>query len=308
MNQLVLTGRAVARARGLSHRLHNFLGKLKIISFAKTSTKTSIISKDKYKDLCLNDAKDSHKSKIKCIKIQGLIVKDPTGRVLVNSLSLNIEKAVNVLIKGPNGSGKSTVLRYLTSLRQPNDSNSTSNNKDNDGQSNSEGSISIIQENGSEKFRLALNDIFYLPQNPYMTSGNLIDQIIYPLSLESVIRDYPGNKQEAKNSLLIKIIALLEKVDMKPFVHMADFQYNEEVDWNKCLSGGEKQKLSFARLFYHHPDFALLDECTSAISSDKTELFYNYCIEEGITLVSVSHQMNVFKYHQVYEHFSFKII
>ena len=299
MNQLVLTGRAVARARGLSHRLHNFLGKLKIISSSKTST-----SKGKDKDLCLNDATDSYKSKIKCIKIDKLLVKDPSGRILVNNLTLNIEKGVNVLIKGPNGSGKSTVLRYLTSLRQPNDDNN--NNKDS--HSTSEGSISIIQENGSEKFPLGLNDIFYLPQNPYMTSGNLIDQIIYPLSLESVIRNFPENKQEAKNSLLIKIIALLEKVDMKPFVHMADFQCNEEVDWNKCLSGGEKQKLSFARLFYHHPDFALLDECTSAISSDKTELFYNYCIEEGITLVSVSHQMNVFKYHQVFEHFSFIII
>jgi len=51
------------------------------------------------------------------------------------------------------------------------------------------------------------------------------------------------------------------------------------------------------RLFYHKPLFAILDECTSAVSLDIEALLYNNCKALNITLFTVSHRTSLYKYH-----------
>lgn len=57
-----------------------------------------------------------------------------------------------------------------------------------------------------------------------------------------------------------------------------------------------------ARLFYHKPQFAILDECTSAVSVDVEDSMYSYCKQENITLFTVSHRRSLWKHHEVFLH------
>lgn len=63
------------------------------------------------------------------------------------------------------------------------------------------------------------------------------------------------------------------------------------------LSGGEKQRLAMARLFYHKPQFAILDECTSSTSLDAEILLYSKCKDYNITLFTISHRSSLFRFH-----------
>ena len=75
-------------------------------------------------------------------------------------------------------------------------------------------------------------------------------------------------------------------------------------DWTDVLSGGEKQRLGLARLLYHRPKFAVLDESTSAINPDEEGSLYQQFAELGITVFSIAHRLELMKFHQLRLHFA----
>ena len=69
-------------------------------------------------------------------------------------------------------------------------------------------------------------------------------------------------------------------------------------EWTDVLSGGEKQRMAIGRLCYQKPTYAVLDECTSAVSMDVEAHLYHYMKTEGITLITVSQRDSLWKFHE----------
>jgi vitamin B12/bleomycin/antimicrobial peptide transport system ATP-binding/permease protein len=73
---------------------------------------------------------------------------------------------------------------------------------------------------------------------------------------------------------------------------------DKSVQWEKELSVGEMQRLAFARLFFHNPKWAILDESTSALDRNNEDIIYRNLKKLDITFISVSHRETVKIFHK----------
>jgi len=69
-------------------------------------------------------------------------------------------------------------------------------------------------------------------------------------------------------------------------------------NWADVLSIGMQQRIAMARLFYHQPRFAILDECTSSVTPEMEEIMYREAKRLGITLMTVSHRRSLWRWHR----------
>ncbi|KAF5380147.1 hypothetical protein D9615_006103 [Tricholomella constricta] len=186
---------------------------------------------------------------------------------LVKDLSLALKDGDHLMITGSNGVGKTAVARVLAGLWS------------------SQGADADVQRpaDGPDGRKA----VFVVPQRAYMVAGSLLDQIIYPHS-------YPEYLESGKTEK--DLMEILEKVFLA-YLPEREGGWTTRKEWRDVLSGGEKQRMSMARVFYHRPRYAVLDECTSAVSSDVEGRMYEHAKNLGITLITISLRPSLMKYH-----------
>jgi putative ATP-binding cassette transporter len=120
-----------------------------------------------------------------------------------------------------------------------------------------------------------------LPQRPYVPSGTLRRAIAYPGA--------------ADDWSVEEISETLHKVGLD---HLKD-KIGDDAPWDQTLSGGEKQRLAFARLLLHNPDIVVLDEATSALDDKSQDKMMDMVTRElpKATIVSVAHRAELEAFH-----------
>lgn len=172
----------------------------------------------------------------------------------------------SLLILGPNSCGKSSIERILTEIWP------------------------IYNKNGLLSVPPA-HDLFCVPQRPYFTQGGTFrDQIIYPMSYEEFYEK--GFKDSYLKQILREVrLDYLLKRDR-------GLNYFDAVtDWKDILSGGEKQRVNFARIMFHRPRFVVLDEATNAISTDMEDHLFTMLKRYRFNFISISQRPSLIKYH-----------
>ncbi|KAK4455684.1 ABC transporter transmembrane region 2-domain-containing protein [Podospora aff. communis PSN243] len=185
----------------------------------------------------------------------------PNGDVLVKALSFSLKQGDHLLVVGPNGCGKSSLFRILGGL---------------------------WPVYGGTVYKPPFSDIFYIPQRPYLSRGSLRQQIIYPDGVRTM---------RAKGVTDADLLAILRILSLENILELYPEGWDAEAEWRDVLSGGLQQRVAMARLFYHKPRYAILDECTSSVTLETEKVMYDNAKALGITLMTVSHRRSLWKYH-----------
>jgi ABC-type uncharacterized transport system fused permease/ATPase subunit len=201
------------------------------------------------------------------VSFSGVDIVAPSGICCASNLSFSVKPDQPLIVTGPNACGKSSLFRTLGGLWPI--------------------PCGSIERPCNELSVVTPKHVFLVPQKPYSVMGSLADQITYPKKIKKV------DRQSSDEAHLLSLLALV-RVD---YLVEREGGWDTTRKWEDVLSLGEQQRIGCARLFYHAPQFAVLDECTSAVSIDVEEELYRQAKSHGITSITISQRLALEEFH-----------
>jgi ABC-type multidrug transport system fused ATPase/permease subunit len=188
-------------------------------------------------------------------------------KILFDNVSINIAAGSFVAFVGPSGSGKSTLADLILGVLQP-----------------SSGEVSISGKKPSAAISYWPGAISYVPQDIYVSSGTILENITLGYSSETISRT---SALEAATNADLKDFLLSQYHDIDAHVGENGSQ----------LSGGQKQRLSLARALYSRPKLIILDEATSSLdgSSEARVASSVSNLGDEVTVIMIAHRISSIK-------------
>lgn len=184
-----------------------------------------------------------------------------------DDVSLEIEKGEIFGIIGFSGAGKSTLVRCINLLERPDSGKVLINGRD------------ITALHGAELRRQRKKIGMIFQHFNLFSSRTVLQNVIFPIRYSGLSRQELQDK--AMN--LLELVGIADKAGAYP----------------SELSGGQKQRAAIARALASDPEILLCDEATSALDPQTTEsilhLLKSLNAKLGLTIVLITHQMNVVK-------------
>lgn len=184
-----------------------------------------------------------------------------------DDVSLEIEKGEIFGIIGFSGAGKSTLVRCINLLERPDSGRVLINGRD------------ITALHGAELRRQRKKIGMIFQHFNLFASRTVLQNVIFPIRYSGLSR----RELKEKAMKLLELVGISDKAGAYP----------------SELSGGQKQRAAIARALASDPEILLCDEATSALDPQTTEsilkLLRSLNAKLGITIVLITHQMNVVK-------------
>lgn len=212
----------------------------------------------KHREIINFDVTHKKNKMLTSIEIENLSISLSGQTILVENLSGIFQEGSFVILIGPSGTGKTTLLNVLLGL-----------------QNYSVGNILLNKKVASESDYLSFaSQIGFIPQEPQIFQGSLLDNVFYPNLIKNPTTEQIEQAQNAMNLSNLNL-------DLNANVF--------------GLSGGEKQRLMFARIFFNMPRLVVIDEGTSALDiQNETKILQT--LKEKLShsiIFMVSHRFNV---------------